>query len=217
MHALSKVLRFNLWRKLQVYRLIMFALIAACIMHAQLSYCAFEVAVKSSSQVPVPDIGVWLLQADGSVYSKTQANERGVARLCDAPSTLVDIQVGANLCGAVIVKYLRPRWLETRHVLIHYDRCLDDFAVSSGCYMVLRVRDDTGRPVVGAHLTQRPPTHDTQIDPSDTFGRLFKFVPWGKSLVGTVEKDGYAATEVFQTCQSRDDPNSEFVVTLHKR
>jgi hypothetical protein len=202
---------------MRVWLLVAFAVYSTKSLAGQLNYCAFEVTVRSSAEAPVRGVGVWLLRADGSVYSRVQADARGVARLCDAPPGLVDIQVGGNLCGAVIVKYLRPLWLETRHLRLHYDGCHEDFEVTSGCYYVVRVLDSGDRAVEGAHLIGAVPGQDPELDATDKFGRLFRFVPWGRSLEGEIAKEGYTTEKVLLNCRSGDDPYPEPAITLRRQ
>ncbi len=74
-------------------------------------YCAFEVVVKSPTGVPVVGAGVAGLDQNGVKFGTALTDAQGVVRFCDAPSGLIEINVGGNLCGAVSVRYLSAYWL----------------------------------------------------------------------------------------------------------
>jgi|HubBroStandDraft_5_1064220.scaffolds.fasta_scaffold106466_2 hypothetical protein len=182
----------------------------------QTTYCAFTVHVKSESGKPVAGVAVWLLRDDGTKYAETYADNTGIARLCDTPPGLVDIQVGSNLCGATAVKYLQPSWLNTRNVYVTFEGC-EGFFVDSGCYLTLRVTDSEGRPVSGARLLTKDRAPPAVPELSDEYGRLFGFVGWGDSLMGTIERAGYFSVEVARQCKSGQQSRFDLPIILRRR
>ncbi len=76
---------------------------------AQDTWCAFEVKVSTPSGSPVPEVPVALIRGRKTTFSQTTTDANGVARLCDAPLENVDINVGFDMCNAVLVGYLAPR------------------------------------------------------------------------------------------------------------
>jgi hypothetical protein len=168
-------------------------------------YCAFEVVVKSPTGDPVVGAGVSGLDQNGVKFGTALTDAQGVVRFCDAPSGLIEINVGGNLCGAVSVGYLSAYWLETRRVFITYKRCSDDWWVPGRCLLTVRVRDEHNAPVSGAALlpTRKPkPATPKSTEISDRYGRLFFEVNYGDTLEGVLSKAGYAAQPVTAACRS---------------
>ncbi len=85
-------------------RLITLLLVYVCVGAAEEpTYCSFEVKVSKPSGVPFAKVPVALVENRtqfGTVF--TDAN--GLARICDAPLHRVDIVVGIDLCGMVLVE-----------------------------------------------------------------------------------------------------------------
>lgn len=70
-------------------------------------YCAFEVKVSKPSGVPFANVPVIMVQRNAQL-AETRTNTNGEARLCDAPLSSVDIMVGFERCGAVLVREVKP-------------------------------------------------------------------------------------------------------------
>jgi hypothetical protein len=145
----------------------------------QAGYCAFEVAVSSPTGAPVAGIGVALVRRNGQTFSTVVSNERGIARVCDAPEGLVDIEVGGHVCGAVAVRYLKPYWMKTRRVSVMYKNCSgEEFVPIGGCLLTIRTLDEQGAPLSGV-LFDDPDKRSKlreQTWISDQFGRIFRFI-----------------------------------------
>jgi hypothetical protein len=181
----------------------------------QAIHCSFEVEVKTPLQVPVSDAEVWLLRSDGDVYMKTRTDKRGIARLCDSPIGLVDIQVGGKLCGAVIVKYLEYK-LETTHVRVTYEHC-EGFYQSTTCSILLRAHDQQGQALKGARFLARGSPPGKQQATSDEFGRLYLTWMIGSSLTGAIVLDGYENSGIDLPCKVGGELGTEQSIILHKR
>jgi hypothetical protein len=95
------------------------------------SYCAFEVTVRTPSGDPISKIPVALIQARATTFSETATDASGIARLCDAPLEYMDIIVGRDICGSVMVRHLAPTWPDMRPVYVTYvDAPCDHFGVA---------------------------------------------------------------------------------------
>jgi hypothetical protein len=118
-------------------------------------------------------------------------NHNGKASICDAPNEPIDIVVGRDICGSVIVNDLRYEWPTTHTVFVTYqDEPCDHLALGKEARVLLRILDNTGRPVRGAIFKGRAVG---RIDEeSDELGRLFIIAQRGSRVEGVVEKDGMA-------------------------
>ena len=95
----------------------------ACHLLAQSTqeYCAFEVAVSSPKGRPIYGATVSVVDQQTHVYGTAMTNGEGVARLCDSPRGLINIQVGGQLCGSIVVRNLKAYWRRTRRIVVIYD------------------------------------------------------------------------------------------------
>src|SRR5258706_13994254 len=87
---------------------------------AQDTYCAFEVSVHSPTGTPVSNLPVALIRARTTTFSQTTTDAAGLARLCDAPLEYMDVIVGRDVCGLVMVRHRQPTWPEIRRVYVTY-------------------------------------------------------------------------------------------------
>jgi hypothetical protein len=182
---------------------------------AQAINCSFEIEVKTPLQVPVARAEVWLTRTDGEVYTRTQTDDRGIARLCDSPIGPVDIQVGGRLCGAVVVKYLEYK-LKTTHVRVTYERC-EGFYQPTACSVLLRAHDQQGQALKGASFAPRDSLPGNKQATSDEFGRLYLTWAIGSSLTGAIVLDGYENVEIALPCKQAGELEIERSIILHKK
>lgn len=185
---------------------------------SQNQYCAFDVIVNSPSGKSVAGADV-LEEQNGKVFAKASTDQHGVARICDSPAGLVEIHVGGNLCGAVVVKYLQRYWLKTRRVAVTYENCSgEEWATAGGCQLTIRVRDEGGRPVSGARFgtgsSSGPGPGWSSV--SDMFGRIFRFLAYGTVLTGQVTKPGYTPATFTEQCKPGGAQDRERVLVLQK-
>lgn len=182
-------------------------------------YCAFEVLVRSSAGQPVAGASV-VEEVEGKAFARAVTNDKGIARICDAPARLIDIVVGGKLCGAASVRYLQAFWLETRRVSLIYDNCSgEEWLLATGCRMTIRTRDATdASPLAGVRLFVAPgePKSAAAKQVSDQFGRLFWMMPYGATLKATLRRDGYSPMDVTERCNPGEGPVHEESVALHK-
>jgi hypothetical protein len=173
------------------------------------SYCAFEVKVSKPSGLPLPNVPVAVIQKHESVFAQTTTDATGVARLCDAPLEVVDIHVGADICGSVLVRNLVPTWPERRLVYVTYvESPCDHFLITPRCRILLRIRDEDGRAISGALFEGGG--GDGQ-ETSDVFGRLFRSIKRPGKLNGVVTKEGTEPARITAEC------DSELMVVLRER
>jgi hypothetical protein len=197
---------------------LVFLATGATLFGADKAYCAFEIRVVKPSGDPASKVAVGIVEG-GRALTETLTDARGRARICDAPLSPVDVFVGFASCGLVIAKQIRPLWLRTRRVLITYDGsyCEEFGPFPTRCHILLRINDDSGRPLAGARFTEATPRNDQASALSDTFGRLFRVVEGEGMLEGSVTKEGYASASVSQRCLLREDEvDREVKVVLHK-
>ena len=110
---------------------------------------------------------------------------------------------------------MRPIWPATRDIFVTYDEphC-HEFALADHCQILLRVRDENGKPVTGArleeHLARSGP------DASDDFGRLFRSLKKGERIQGTLVKQGWEPALVSEICGPNGDEEVEKTIVLRK-
>ena len=177
-------------------------------------YCAFEVYFEAPEGRPIAHVPVALLRADKTTFSESLTDARGIARVCDAPLEYLDIAVGVDVCGSVIVRHLPPNWPDSRRVHVTYaETPCNHVAVPPTCRVLLRIRDAAGNPVMGARFEPaRPGTRG--MDVSDAFGRVYRTVDRGSSLCGVVVKDAVRSAPISERCT--DQENVELRVVLRK-
>jgi hypothetical protein len=148
-----------------------------------------------------------------------RSDSEGIARICDVPRfTRVDINVGNGPCGNVTVRNLYPLWLITFRVSVTYELCAGhDLFLAPLCHLVVRVRDQRGKPLPDAGLTlPSKPEHDEGTLISDRYGRIFRVIHRGEMLRGSLEKQGYAAAQVAFECTRLSDAENEQIIVLKK-
>jgi hypothetical protein len=177
------------------------------------TYCAFEVRVSKPSGAPFAKVPVGLVQS-GTQFATVFTDAKGLARICDAPLHAVDIVVGGDVCGLVLVKNVRPTWFTTRQVFVTYaeEEC-SHFWFPDHCRALLRIEDERGQPLSGARFDGRPSGPGV----SDVFGRLFRSLKRGEKLEGTVTKNGYEQAHVSEECLPEGEDTVETRVVLPKR
>jgi hypothetical protein len=150
----------------------------------------------------------------GQQRPETRTDGRGIARLCEAPLRPVDIAVGVDLCGSVLLRHVQPNWPEVRRVFVIYqgEPC-ERFAFADRCLTLLRVTTENGSPVPGARLegggTVLPGSMLT-----DAFGRLFVQLKRGESLLGMIVKEGRQPVRISERCASLGEDYIEDTVVL---
>ena len=93
---------------------------------------------------------------------------KGVARICDAPLESVDIAVGFDACGLVMVRSLHPKWPDTIKLFVTFeDNPCEHFALSEFCQVLVRVKDPTGKPIPGVRFVARDQKSGTGTDVAD--------------------------------------------------
>lgn len=180
-------------------------------------YCAFEVIIKTSRGEAVRHARVVLYDDTGSAFASAVVNEKGVARICDAPPGLLRLSVGGTLCGTASVGQIKRYWMQTRKVTITFDNCSGEgWAPLGGCMLTLRIRGTEDTPLAEArlrNLVERLKSRE-QTDVSDQWGRIFQFLKFGDVLVATIEKDGYWAKSVHAECKRGEPFDRDMTVVL---
>jgi hypothetical protein len=176
------------------------------------TYCAFEVKVATPAGAAISNIAVYLVRNMRTTLYSATTDANGIARICDAPLEHLDIGVGSDLCGSVVVQHLPPSWPETRHVFVTYVKTpCHHFTFPSECRVLLRIQDHDGHPLRDALLEGLP--SDEGVNASDVFGRVFRLVKRGKKFEGVITKEGWLPARVTQVCE--DDV--EVKVVLRKQ
>ena len=180
----------------------------------QEAYCAFEVKVTDPSGAAVAQVPVALHRQRGVVLAETTTDANGVARLCDAPLGAVEIVVGFDICGLVLVRDVKAEWPATRRVYVTYEKVpCPHFVYADTCLVLIRVRDERGEPLAAARIDRRAPTPGVGSGLSDAFGRLFLSVKRGEKVEGVITKEGYESGRFSEVCT--DDIESK--VALRKK
>lgn len=194
-----------------------FLLVCAPMATGGTNYCAFEIRVRKPSGTPFAKVPVAIIY-NGTQIAEARTDASGTARLCDAPLGAVDIAVGFDVCGSVLLRKVRPLWLRTRRVFITYARSsCQEFIFPKDCHVLLRVADNQGRPVAGVRFEANGSRTASELGLSDSFGRLFLSLKGAEEVRGLVTKRGYEPASVSQTCHPRGDPDMDVRVILRKR
>jgi hypothetical protein len=169
--------------------LVLMGVLFACvpIVVAESTYCAFEVKVTTKSGAPRSQVPVLLVRGRNGTFLETRSDANGVARLCDAPLEAVDIAVGFDVCGLVVVRNLHSLWPKTKRLFVTFEEnpC-NHFVLAEYCQVLLRVQDQEGRPVAGVRFNGSLPQESSGSDTSDELGRIFRLVKREARLEGAV-------------------------------
>ena len=178
------------------------------------SYCSFEVKVSTPAREPVPNVAVSLIRNLQTTLSNTTTDVRGIARFCDAPLGVLDIGVGFDICGLVLVRHVKATWPETLKLFVTYvETPCDHFTFPDQCLVLLRIHDEAGHPVAGARFDSGL----SKPDISDAFGRIFRSIKSGEKLEGVLTKDGRKPAHISETCVRQDERDAERKVVLLKQ
>jgi hypothetical protein len=177
----------------------------------QSSFCAFEVNVRFPNGRPAARIPVATVEDGKQEISEAVTDKNGVARICDAPLEAVDIAVGQDVCGLILVQRVRQTWPQTHRIFVTYapNPCYH-MGISPQCQVLLRIKDESGRPISGVLLEGITSARGSKV--SDDLGRYFLIVKRGEKVRGVLHKDGYRESEFAEVCS--DD--IERKVTLSK-
>jgi hypothetical protein len=198
--------------------LLMFPLLSFPLSAAETgAYCAFEIKVREPSGKAFPGVPVGLVRS-GTQIAQSQTDATGVARICDAPLGAVDIVVGFDICGSVLVRHVVPLWLRSRQVSVTYTRAACEFvSFPTVCHLLLRIVDDEGRPVPEAHFGSKSDGRGSELGVSDDLGRVFVSLDAREALEGVVTKSGYGPSRVSTRCVLNDGADIEQKVVLAKQ
>lgn len=170
--------------------------------------------VTRPSGTPIAKVPVYLIRNQRTTLSGTTTDANGIARICDAPLKAVDIGVGFDVCGSVLVRNVKATWPEVRQVFVTYvETPCDHFLFGDRCQVLLRVQDEAGRPVVGARFDGRP-SAVSGSEVSDEFGRVFRSIKRGEKVEGLVIKEGRAPARISEPCLLRGEHDLELKVFL---
>lgn len=173
-------------------------------------YCAYEVEVRKPDGTRFQGVPVGLV-VNGTQRTTVWTDRRGGAQICDSPLHDVDIVVGFDTCGIVLVKNLKPTWPTARKVVVTYAQVpCEHFALPDRCTVLLRAQDDRGRPLSGAQFESEAKT--PQI--SDAFGRVFLLLREGEKVDGTITKAEFGAKRFSHACVFPDVKDFEFTIVL---
>jgi len=168
---------------------------------AQADFCGLSVHVVSEKDDP-NDTQVTILDFSSGTILGIVPTERGVAEYCDTGFGALQIRV--PFCTAVQNRAIAPDWRRTMDVTVTLTEsaCRVIFPViidylPSGCQFLLRVRDEKGAPIVGAHLRGGEPTT------SDRFGRLYHFDRMKTQQAVIVDAPGMEPKAVNLDCSVR--------------
>lgn len=220
--ALSKCVseRIDLANAYSASKLLMcLGVLALCfVLRAEdVNYCSFEVKVRTPSGSPVVNVPVAMIKRHTVAISETKTTENGLARLCDAPLEPVDIVVGYDLCGSVLVRNVRPTWPITHRIFVTYvETWCAHVTPESNCPVLLRVQDDKGKPISGARLKETP-IRVTVPEKTDVFGRLLRNLKQGEKIEGAIVKEGWVPLSIIVNCGPLGGDELEKVLILRKQ
>ncbi|QOY90023.1 hypothetical protein [Paludibaculum fermentans] len=177
------------------------------------SFCAFEVTVRSSLHRPMAGVGVGFIGEHRTTLYESISDKYGVVRFCDGPLMPIDIVVGNDICGSVLLRNIKARWPNSARMSVVYDdRACDHLALSADIVALLRVQDEEGRPISGAQFADAAKRPGTSV--SDEYGRVFRVCRRGELLQGTIQKRGWLAAKISHVCG--DDVEIRTVLRLER-
>jgi len=180
-------------------------------------YCAFEVRVANQSGTPARKVPVYLIKNQHITISSTTTDGSGLAKLCDSPLTAVDIGVGVDVCGSVLIRDLRATWPETQRVFVTYaETHCNHFVFDDQCQILLRIQDEDGKAIPEARLTGHH-SPGGGADVSDSLGRLYRLAKTGENVKGVISKEGRESVSISEKCTIRGEPVIERTIVLHGR
>jgi len=179
-------------------------------------YCAFSIKVSSPSGRPLSGIPVAMIQGESKEFGpEVRTDGSGRAKLCDAPLEPVTIIVGLDMCGAVAIKRVTPSWPVTKQLHYTYvpEGC-NHFGAVSSCTILIRVRNEEARPILGAAWTAEGISGRSTS--SDEFGRILQSVEVGRDLRGVLTERGFAPERVSVPCEPGGERLIEKEITMHR-
>lgn len=180
---------------------------------ASSSYCAFVVRVSKPTGLPNANVPVGVVQDDTQIAT-IWTDASGTAKLCDVSVRPVDIVIGTQDCGLVVIKGVRLAWPETRNLFAVYDqKYCNELTLADHCLLLLRVQDKEGNLLPGALFSsglRRP-------EFSDRFGRIFASIRSGQILEGTITKEGLDPIHISEQCPKGEENDAERKVVMQRR
>ena len=160
----------------------------ACLPAAEQTYCAFEVKVTSASGSPRAGLPVVLVRNRQATFAEVRTDAKGIARICDTPIESVDIAVGFDVCGLVMIRNLHPKWPDMIRLFVTFEEnpCAH-FDLPEFCQVLLRVQDPRGGPMPGVRFVPKDGKNGTGTNVADTFGRIYRVVKRNSKLEGKLE------------------------------
>lgn len=171
-------------------------------------FCAFEVSVITPTGSPAAGLSVSMIRVDNKkTFASVITGPTGIVKLCDAPVVPVSLMVSSRQCGSVAIEPITPDWPRTqRLVVIHNPIKCQEFNPTPNCQALLRIYDESGRPLQGARFETKFPMGPSS-PVSDSLGRLFLSVRRMEVLEGSIVKDGFRPMSFSEEC--RDDIESK--------
>lgn len=177
------------------------------------AYCALKVEVKSPSGDHVARVPIEVLREHRISIAEAASDANGHAEICDLPLGFVDVVVGQDICGSVMVRSIKPLWPQTVELVVTYaDLGCNHVAPSPRALVLFRVKDTDGKFVEGASFTDASQLNQGTTS-SDVSGRIFRSVQRGQVLEGTISMNGYLR----QAVRLRVMDDLEMDVLLRKR
>ena len=176
------------------------------------SYCAFDMKVSKPSGAPFANVPGGMVEK-GIQVATVVTDANGKASFCDAPLHAVDIVIGTQDCGVVLVRGVKPTWPVTREIFVTYDRAhCGELVFPDHCQVLLRIKDEEGRPLAGTEFG----SGRSERDVSDVFGRIFRSIRSGEKLEGVLRKEGREPVHISERCVQEDERDVERDVVLRK-
>lgn len=141
--------------------LLLAILVSQCILAGD---CDLRVLVRDYGGRPL-DVPVILSDMEGNQIARADAS-KGVATFCDVGLGLFMVQVGANTCGQVQVRWLSSRAGETVEIPVYYRAC-HTTPFKFGCEHLFRFVDAEGVRINGVSMRI-----DDREYTSDRLGRI---------------------------------------------
>lgn len=149
------------------------------------------------------------ISKSGEVLAQGES-KNGIVSLCDIGLVAFDLVIQNAFCGELIIPdYEIPSFPVEDKLTVTLNPCPHQMA-NVGCRVLLRVRDESDRPIKGARLSIGRSEYRR---PSDERGRLWFSAGFDQDLEVRIDAPGYERATETVTCQ-RSNVRLEKSITL---
>jgi len=171
--------------------------------------CDLKLMVKNTDGHPMSGV-VGRVIYEGKVIAEGKSYD-GHLDFCDVGYEEISVVVGDEFCGQVTISHVFiPEIRRPLHVF--YQNCHAQF-IWTDCHVLIRVRDERGRPVEGATALLQPGGRKAK---TDQYGRLKTVLNWNSRNEISITKDDLAGSLPIPCTRSMETFTEQTVVLRTK-